>query len=182
MPGARASHPFWLPALCTCWLYVDNLENGVILSYINGEIKIVGIQKSVLYNGGNLVIILCAFLFQKMNGEKDWTVFVNVNSTIWLPPRCGSCHLVIPTRPNPFTFADCRSLSFMFEKVILLSWLLIVLQFYTCSLDLLRSCERFHGIASYTGLVVTTRRPKSLWRLTDHDQLRVYMIRILVFS
>ena len=41
--------------------YVDNLKNGVILSYINYEIKIVAIQKSVLYIDGNLVIILSTF-------------------------------------------------------------------------------------------------------------------------
>ena len=39
----------------TCWraeaaVYVNNLENGVILSYINDEIKIVAIQKLVYYN------------------------------------------------------------------------------------------------------------------------------------
>ena len=42
MTGACASRPFWLPALWTCWLlYVNNLKNGVILSHINAEIKIV---------------------------------------------------------------------------------------------------------------------------------------------
>ena len=51
--------------------YVDNLKNGVILSYINDEIKLVAIQKSVLYNDGNLVTILSAFFLQKMTGEKD---------------------------------------------------------------------------------------------------------------
>ena len=65
MPVARASRPFWLD-----W-YANNLENGVILSYSNDEIKIVAIQKSNLYNDGNLVVILSAFLVQKMNGEKD---------------------------------------------------------------------------------------------------------------
>ena len=65
MPGARASHPFWLPAL-----WANNLENGVIPSYINDEIKIVAIQKSVLYNDGNLVVILSAFFSQKIDGEK----------------------------------------------------------------------------------------------------------------
>ena len=49
--------------------YVNNLENRVILSYMNDEMKIVAIQKLVLYNGGNLVVILSTFLFQKMNGE-----------------------------------------------------------------------------------------------------------------
>ena len=49
---------FWLSEPVDC--YVNNLENGVNLSYINGEIKIVAIQKSVLYNDGNLVIILVA--------------------------------------------------------------------------------------------------------------------------
>ena len=38
--------------------YVSNLENSVILSYLNHEIKIVAIQKSALYIDGNLVIIL----------------------------------------------------------------------------------------------------------------------------
>ena len=45
--------------------YVDNLENGVILSNINDEIKIVANQKSVLYNDGNLVFILIAFFSRK---------------------------------------------------------------------------------------------------------------------
>ena len=51
--------------------YVDNLKNGVILSYINDEIKIVAIQKSVLYNDGNLVIILSIFFLPKMTGKID---------------------------------------------------------------------------------------------------------------
>ena len=51
--------------------YVDNLENGVILSYIHDEIKIVTIQKSVLYNDGNLVIILNAFFSPENDRRKD---------------------------------------------------------------------------------------------------------------
>ena len=43
--------------------YISNLENAV--SYINDEIKIVQIQKSALYNDGNLVIILGAFFVRK---------------------------------------------------------------------------------------------------------------------
>ena len=50
--------------------YVNNLENGVIPSYINDEFKFVSILKSTLYNGGNLVVIISAFFSQKMNGEK----------------------------------------------------------------------------------------------------------------
>ena len=49
--------------------YVNNLKNGVILSYINDEIKIVTIQKSVLYNDGNLVIILSIF-FSPQNDRR----------------------------------------------------------------------------------------------------------------
>ena len=87
--------------------YVNNLENGVILSYINDEIKIVAIQKSVLYNDGNLVIILSAFFSPENDRRKKKAVFANViYSTIWLPPKRGSCHLVIPTGLYPFTFAD----------------------------------------------------------------------------
>ena len=67
--------------------YVNNLENGVILSYINDEIKIVAIQKSVLYNDGNLVIILSNFFLPKMTGEKDQAVFVNV---IYSTTRSGT--------------------------------------------------------------------------------------------
>ena len=51
--------------------YVNNLENGVILSYINDEIKIVAIQKSVLYYDGNLVIILSAFFSPENDRRKD---------------------------------------------------------------------------------------------------------------
>ena len=51
--------------------YVNNLENGVILSYIYDEIKIVAIQKSVLYNDGNLVIIISAFFSPENYLEKD---------------------------------------------------------------------------------------------------------------
>ena len=70
--GARTSRPFWLPALWTCWLlcYANNLNNGVILSYINDEIKIVAIQKSVLYNDGNLVIIFSTFFSPENDGRK----------------------------------------------------------------------------------------------------------------
>ena len=50
--------------------YVNNLKNGVILSYINDEIKIVAIQKSVLYNNGNLVIILSTLFFSRKWQEK----------------------------------------------------------------------------------------------------------------
>ena len=53
------------------YCYVNNLENGVILSYINDVIKIVAIQKSVLYNDDNLVIILSTFFLPTMTGEKD---------------------------------------------------------------------------------------------------------------
>ena len=41
--------------------YVINLENGVILSYITGQIKMVAIEKSVLCNDNNLVVIVSAF-------------------------------------------------------------------------------------------------------------------------
>ena len=51
--------------------FVDNLKNGVLLCYTNDEIKIVAIQKSVLYNDGNLVIILSTFFLPQMTGEKD---------------------------------------------------------------------------------------------------------------
>ena len=50
--------------------YVNNLKNGVILSYIDDEIKIVAIQKSVLYNDGNLVIILSTFLSPENDRRK----------------------------------------------------------------------------------------------------------------
>ena len=56
--------------------YVDNLKNGVILSYINDEIKIVAIQKSVLYNDGNLVIILSTFFFSRKWQEKKIKPFL----------------------------------------------------------------------------------------------------------
>ena len=97
----------WLSRKALCDQALSNLENGIIFSYINDEIKIVATQKPVLYKGGNLVVILSAFLFQKIIGQKDLAVFVNViYSTISLPPRRRSCHLVIPTRLYPFTFVD----------------------------------------------------------------------------
>ena len=55
--------------------YVNNLENGVILSYINYEIKIVAIQKSVLYNDGNLAIILSAFVSPENDRRKRYGRF-----------------------------------------------------------------------------------------------------------
>ena len=55
--------------------YVDNLKNGVILSYINDEIKIVAIQKSVLYNDGNLVIILSTFFSPENDRRKRLSRF-----------------------------------------------------------------------------------------------------------
>ena len=77
-------------------------------------------------------------------------------------------------------------IKFVLEKVILLSWLLIVLQFYTRS-------QEVHVLLKVTwevsrhGVWYRARRNNSSarncsWCLTDHDQLRVYMIRILVFS
>ena len=56
--------------------YVNNLENGVILIYINDEIKIVAIQKSVLYNDGNLVNILSAFFFSRIWPENKIKPFL----------------------------------------------------------------------------------------------------------
>ena len=50
--------------------YVNNLKNGVIISYINDGIKSVSIQKSVLYNDGNLVIILSTYFFSRKWQEK----------------------------------------------------------------------------------------------------------------
>ena len=51
--------------------YVSNLTNSVILSHLNDEIEIVAIPRSTLYNDGNLIIILSAFFWQKVNGKKD---------------------------------------------------------------------------------------------------------------
>ena len=55
--------------------YVNNLKNGVILRYINGEIKIVAIQKLVLYNNGNLVIILSTFFSPENDRRKRLSHF-----------------------------------------------------------------------------------------------------------
>ena len=72
------AHPvhsdFRLSELVDC--YVNNLENGVILSYMNDEIKIVAIQKSVLYHDGNLVIILSTFFFSRKWQEKKIKPFL----------------------------------------------------------------------------------------------------------
>ena len=85
--------------------YVNNLENGVILSYINDEIKIVAIQKSVLYNDGNLVIFLSAFFSPKNDRRK------RLSPTLF-PVLCGCIPGAVPviwsfpSRLYPFTFAD----------------------------------------------------------------------------
>ena len=55
--------------------YVNNLKKGVILSYINDEIKIVAIQKSVLYNDCNLVIILSTFFSPENDRRKRLSRF-----------------------------------------------------------------------------------------------------------
>ena len=49
---------------------LECLTHGVILSYMNDEVKIVAIQKSVLYNDGNLVIILSTFVLSRKWQEK----------------------------------------------------------------------------------------------------------------
>ena len=55
--------------------YVNNWENGIILSYMNDEIKIVTIQKSVLYNDSNLLIILSASLSSENDQRKRLSRF-----------------------------------------------------------------------------------------------------------
>ena len=66
------THPvrsdFWLSEPVDCYV---NLENGIILNYINDEIKTVAIQKSVLYNNGNLVAILSTFFSRKWTEKRD---------------------------------------------------------------------------------------------------------------
>ena len=69
MPAHPVHSDFRLSEPVDC--YVNNLENGVILSYINDEIKIVAIQKSVLYNDGNLIIILSAFVLLYLRVSYD---------------------------------------------------------------------------------------------------------------
>ena len=73
MTGARASRPIRLSEPVDC--YVNNLKNGVMLSYINDEIKIVAIQKSVLYNDDNLVIILSTFFSPENDRRKRLSRF-----------------------------------------------------------------------------------------------------------
>ena len=97
-----------------------------------------------------------------------------------IPPRRRSCHLIILIRLYSPTLSLIK---FVFEKVVLLFWLLIFLQFYSRSLDLLKVTWEVlrHGFWHRAHRNNSSAK-NFLWRLTDHDQLRVYMIRILVFS
>ena len=63
------------PTDCAIKGFYYNLKNGVILSYINVEIKIVAIQKSFLYNDGNLLIILSTFFSPENDRRKRLSSF-----------------------------------------------------------------------------------------------------------
>ena len=110
---------------------------------------------------GNLLIILSAFFSPENDRRKRLSRFVNViYSTIWLPTRRGSCHLVIPIRLYPFTFADIVvDIIFVWEGYSPFLVIDCPTIFYTFTRSF-ESHEKFHGMASDTGLVETTRRPK----------------------
>ena len=134
--------------------HVNNLENGVILSYINNEIKIVTIQKSVLYNDGNLVIILSAFFSPESDRNKRLSRFCKRYLQYYM---IASQARFLSFGHSHYTYIRLHSptlslIKFVLEKVILLSWLLIVVQFYTRSQDLLKVTWEVsrHGLASDT--------------------------------
>ena len=137
--------------------YVNNLENGVILSYINDEIKIVAIRNSVLYNDGNIVIILSTFFSTENDQRKRLSHFCKRYLQYYVVASQAR-FLSFGHFPLDYTRLHSPTLSlikFVFGEVIPPSWLLIVL--LTISYTFTRSFENH-------------MRSFKAWRLTQSSQ------------
>ena len=142
--------------------YVDNLENGVILSYINDEIKIVAIQKSVLYNDGNLVIILSAFFSPENERRKKISRFCKRYLQYYMIASqarflsFGHSHWTI----SVYIRWHCRWLNLCLGRLFSFLGYWLSYNFIHVHQIFWKSNEKFRGMASDTRLVETTRRPR----------------------